>query len=176
MAVPTQQAVLSRPYVHGEVPEPDSSELLAKQYARESNAKVYPRPGGSFAPGLLKKYWRRRLGRRRLSAPAIVWPARDSSSAAPPARWSAARWAGWPGMTRLSSPRWLSRPTSASVTSTPSTKPTGCSIFTATTCSPYLRSGGSHRRVWGQPDGSDRCRRLILLSVREARGHRRCSR
>jgi hypothetical protein len=36
-------------------------------------------------------------------------------------------------------------------------------------CCPYLRSGGSHRRVGGPPDGSDRCRELILLTARETR-------
>ncbi|MGH3839338.1 MAG: aminotransferase class III-fold pyridoxal phosphate-dependent enzyme, partial [Pseudonocardiaceae bacterium] len=43
MAVPTRQATLNRPYVHGELPGPRSAELLAKQNARESNARAYPR-------------------------------------------------------------------------------------------------------------------------------------
>ena len=37
--------------------------------------------------------------RRTPSGPAIAWPVADSCSAAPPARWSAARWAGWPSTT-----------------------------------------------------------------------------
>jgi hypothetical protein len=50
MAAPIQQAVLNRPYIHGEPPEPGWSESLAKQNTRESTATVYPRPYSSFAP------------------------------------------------------------------------------------------------------------------------------
>ena len=43
MAAPTQQDMLSYPYVHGELPGPRSAELLARQSRRESNARTYPR-------------------------------------------------------------------------------------------------------------------------------------
>ena len=43
MAAPTRQAALNHPYVHGELPGPRSADFLAKQNARESNARVYPR-------------------------------------------------------------------------------------------------------------------------------------
>jgi 2,3-diaminopropionate biosynthesis protein SbnA len=48
---------------------------------------------------------------------------------------SAAPWAGWPGMTPVSSPPWPSPRTWASATSTPSTRPTGCRACTARRCS-----------------------------------------
>ncbi len=43
MAAPTQQGMLSHPYVRGELPGPRSAELLARQGRWESNARVYPR-------------------------------------------------------------------------------------------------------------------------------------
>jgi diaminobutyrate-2-oxoglutarate transaminase len=43
MTVCHYQNRLSYPCVHGELPGPRSAELLAKQAARESNARVYPR-------------------------------------------------------------------------------------------------------------------------------------
>src|SRR5918994_202578 len=81
--------------------------------------------------------WTRRSGSRRRtpSAPAIAWPGTGSCWAAPPARSSAARSAGWPAMTPMSSPPWPSPRTWGSATSTPSTRPTGSRACTATTCS-----------------------------------------
>src|SRR3954454_24436267 len=62
---------------------------------------------------------------RPRSGPVTGWPAGVSSSAAPPARWSAVPWGGWPATTPRTSPQWPSPQTLGSATWTPSTNPTG---------------------------------------------------
>ena len=89
--------------------------------------RMIPGLGSGVRPALLDEscvdevVWSRR---RTLSAPATAWPGTDSCSAAPPARWSAARWAGWRARAPTSPPSPSPR-TWVSATSTPSTRPTG---------------------------------------------------
>ena len=75
--------------------------------ARSPSAAAGPpddsRPGHERAPAAARRVLRRRRGARRggrtPSGPATGSPGADSCSAAPPARWSAARWTGSPRTT-----------------------------------------------------------------------------
>jgi cysteine synthase len=100
--------------------------------------RMIPGLGMGVRPPLLDESLvdeRSKSRRRTPSVPAIVWPGTGSCSAAPPARSSAARWAGWPNVTPASSPRWPSPRTWASATSTPSTRSIGSRTCTARRCS-----------------------------------------